>query len=67
MAIKNEIEVSIRPDGSVSFEVKCAKGPSCFELTRKLEEQLGEVIERERTPEFYQEEVQEQDQIRMGS
>lgn len=66
MALKNEIEVVIRPDGSVTFEVKCAKGPSCMDLTRAIEESLGEVIERERTPDFYQE-VEESEQIRMGS
>ncbi|MFM7204873.1 MAG: DUF2997 domain-containing protein [Myxococcota bacterium] len=66
MALKNEIEVVIRPDGSVTFEVKCAKGPSCMDLTRAIEESLGEVIERERTPDFYQE-VEESEQIRMGN
>jgi len=66
MAMKSEIEVVIKPDGSVTFEVKCAKGPSCMDLTRALEESLGEVVEQERTPEFYQE-VEEVEQIRLES
>jgi hypothetical protein len=59
MAMKREIEVVIGPNGAVSFEVKCVKGDSCMDLTKALEERLGEVVERERTPEFYQEEVAE--------
>jgi len=66
MAMKSEIEVVIKPDGSVTFAVKCAKGPSCMDLTRALEESLGEVVEQERTPEFYQE-VEEVEQIRLES
>lgn len=66
MAMKSEIEVVIKPDGSVTFEVKCAKGPSCMDLTKAIEESLGEVIDRERTPEFYQE-VEEVENIRLGS
>lgn len=66
MAMKSEIEVVIKPDGSVTFEVKCAKGPSCMDLTRAIEQSLGEVVETERTPEFYQE-AEESDRIRLGN
>ena len=68
MAMRREIEVKIGPDGSVSFEVKCVKGESCMDLTKALEDRLGTVVERERTPEFYQQEegVVETDYIKRG-
>jgi hypothetical protein len=52
---KQEIEITISPSGEVSFQVKGVKGASCVAETQFLEQALGgEVIERERTPEYYQ-------------
>lgn len=57
-----EIEVFIEKDGRVLIQVRGAKGLSCLDLTRELEEALGGQIEaREMTPEAYeiiQDEVQ---------
>lgn len=52
---KQEIEITISPSGEVSFQVKGVKGTSCVAETQFLEQALGgEVIEREHTPEYYQ-------------
>ena len=52
---KQDIEITISPSGEVSFQVKGVKGASCLDETQFLEAALGgEVLERERTPEFYE-------------
>lgn len=56
MAVKQEIEFSINPDGSVEIAVKGAKGQSCLELTQEIEEALGIVKNRNYTSEYYQNE-----------
>ena len=57
MAVKNEIEITINEDGTVSLGVKGVKGQSCTELTKFLEEELGAVVDRKYTSEFYEEDV----------
>jgi len=52
---KQDIEISISPTGEVTFTVKGVKGSSCLNETKFLEEAIGEVVEREKTPEFYEE------------
>ncbi len=54
MAQKVELEVEISQDGEVSFTVKGLKGNGCMDLARQLEEALGEVQEKTRTPEYYE-------------
>lgn len=51
---KQEMEIAIGPDGKVSLKVFGVKGDDCLDLTKDLEEALGEVTERERTAEFYE-------------
>ena len=49
------IEIKIRPDGSVHFEVSGVPGAGCEELEALLLEALqGEVTDREHTPEYHQ-------------
>ncbi len=48
-----EIEVDISPDGSIQIRVKGLNGPRCLQLTQELEALLGEVIERELSPEYF--------------
>jgi len=56
MASMQELEISIAPDGTVSFQIKGVKGPKCLDETKFLEEALGgEVLSREKTSDFYQE------------
>lgn len=52
---KQEIEIKISPTGDVSFTVKGVKGARCVDETRFLEEAIGEVTEREKTAEYYEE------------
>lgn len=50
---KQQIEFVIRPDGSVEERVVGVSGPECIELTRGIEDALGEVAHRERTGEYF--------------
>ncbi|MGL5512527.1 MAG: DUF2997 domain-containing protein [Sporomusa sp.] len=51
---KEELEITIQPDGQVSIKVAGAKGGKCLDMTKPLEEALGQVKVREMTPEYYQ-------------
>ena len=59
-----EIQVEILPNGEVKISVKGAKGSQCLEMTRFLEEALGEVAERELTTEYY--ETEEKADVTVG-
>lgn len=53
-----EVEIFIRPDGEVSYEVRGAKGKKCLDITRDLEIDLGnKIISREETSEMHDAEV----------
>eukprot|EP00535_Pseudo-nitzschia_heimii_P003299 CAMPEP_0197180552 /NCGR_PEP_ID=MMETSP1423-20130617/5122_1 /TAXON_ID=476441 /ORGANISM="Pseudo-nitzschia heimii, Strain UNC1101" /LENGTH=127 /DNA_ID=CAMNT_0042630647 /DNA_START=147 /DNA_END=530 /DNA_ORIENTATION=+ len=52
------IEFKIFPDGRVEEKVIGVKGESCLEVTREINEKLGNVISTSPTEEMYQEEVQ---------
>jgi len=52
---KQDIEITISPSGEVSFTIKGVKGAACLNETRFLEEAIGEVVDREKTSEFYEE------------
>jgi hypothetical protein len=65
MAVKQELEISIGPDGAIKIEVKGVKGGKCSDITREIEEELGVVTSREYTSEYYQTEEQGQ-KIRLG-
>ncbi len=56
MAERHELEITIGKDGKVNIGVKGIKGSKCLDVTKDLEEELGTVIEREKTSDFYQEE-----------
>lgn len=56
MAVRHELEVVIKPDGSLTLGVHGDSGPGCLDLTKDLESRLGVVVEREKRPEFYVEE-----------
>lgn len=51
-----EMEIIIDKNGKVNIEVKGVKGPSCKDLTRELEEALGEVEKRTFKTGYYQSE-----------
>jgi len=55
MSRKQDIEIVINPKGEVTFQVKGVKGGSCLDETKFLEQALGgEVIDQQKTSEFYE-------------
>ncbi len=50
---KQELEFSIDDDGKISIKVIGAQGAECLELTKAIEEALGVVTDRKKTPDFY--------------
>ena len=53
---QQQIKFTIRQDGLVSEEVLGVVGDSCQDLTKSIEEKLGEVTYIETKPEYYQKE-----------
>ena len=63
MARKEEIEITISEDGEVELHVQGVPGSDCMKLTEDLEEALGVVLNREKTNEFYQTPVKQDQHI----
>lgn len=55
MSKKEELEISISNTGEVTINVIGAKGKSCINMTKDLEESLGIIKNFEKKSEFYQE------------
>jgi hypothetical protein len=51
---KEELEIIIDANGQVSIKVAGAKGGKCLDITKPIEEALGDVKVREMTPEYYE-------------
>ncbi len=66
MAVRQEIEIQISADGEISFQVKGVPGSACLELTKTLEAELGVVVERQKTSEYYQEELKTETSVILG-
>jgi len=63
MSETQEITVRLLPDGTVQVDVQGVKGKRCLELTRPLEERLGnDVAERSFTSEY--DEIERQEDLR---
>jgi len=45
--------VTIDKDGKVSIKTSGFEGDACLKETKKLEEELGIVSDRQRSPDFY--------------
>jgi hypothetical protein len=55
MSRKQDIEIVINQKGEVTFQIKGVKGGSCLDETKFLEQALGgEVLDQQKTPEFYE-------------
>tara|TARA_Y100001963_G_scaffold119079_1_gene166036 strand:- start:431 stop:649 length:219 start_codon:yes stop_codon:yes gene_type:complete len=54
MTTQQTLKFNIRQDGTVTEEVIGAVGEECEQLTRIIEERLGEVTQKEYKPEYYQ-------------
>lgn len=48
-----EMVVDIDKDGNIVIEVNGVKGSECLNVTKELEEKLGEVTKRDKKPDFY--------------
>ena len=61
-----EIDIEVRPDGTLAFGVKGVKGRKCKEITAFLEE-LGRTVSSETTSEYYgvEEEAVDVEQVRI--
>ena len=66
MAVRQEIDITITPEGEVKLTVRGAPGDQCLELTKALEEELGIVVDRQKTSEFYQAEAHVADSVKVG-
>ena len=55
---EQEIEYTIHQDGRVEVRVNGVKGSGCLELTKELEEMLGEVVVRKNTDEMFEQNIQ---------
>jgi len=59
-----EIDVFVKPDGTVSFEVRGVKGRKCLDITKGIEELLGgNVTQRDMTEDYNQAEQEQADSI----
>ena len=54
---KQSIKFTIRQDGTISEEVFGAIGNECQDITKSIEEKLGNVTYVETKPEYYQNNV----------
>ncbi len=57
MAIKQEMVIEIKPDGSTNIETHGIKGALCEAEVKPLAEALGNVKDSKRTSEYYEREA----------
>lgn len=51
---KEELEITIDANGKVNIKVAGAKGGKCLDITKPIEDALGEVKVREMNSEYYE-------------
>jgi hypothetical protein len=61
-----KIIVRISPDGKTQIEVDGMKGESCTDVTKKLEEALGQTVDTELKNEYYEQEETETESQGLG-
>jgi len=61
MVEQQKIKFTIRQDGTVIEEVMGVVGNDCENLTKRVEERLGEVQNVQHKPEYYQQQVNTED------
>lgn len=67
MARKRDIVITIGPDGNLDIQVEGVPGGDCVDFTKFLEDELGEVTERQFTSEYFQEEEEVEETVKVGS
>ena len=63
MAEQQKIKFTIRQDGTVTEEVMGVVGTDCENLTKRVEERLGEVQNIQHKPEYYQQKVTTEEDV----
>ena len=58
-----EVEFIIKPDGTVEEIVHGVNGPACEDVTKAVEDALGDVEKRERTSDYYGETTHSGDHV----
>jgi hypothetical protein len=53
---KEELEITISPEGQIKVHIKGIKGKKCSDLMKKLEKELGFISEQKYTSEYYEQE-----------
>jgi hypothetical protein len=66
MSTKKVIRVIVGPKGETRVETKGFSGGECREASRFIEQALGQPVGEQLTPEFYQTEATEQQQIKQS-
>lgn len=54
--MKEELRISVSPDGETTVEVNGMRGPACLRATRAIEQAIGSVAERRKKKEYYDQE-----------
>ena len=60
MSKQETVKYTIRQDGNVTAEIFGVSGNQCLEITRKVEDELGVVLNRKFSPAFYESEPVEE-------
>jgi hypothetical protein len=63
---KSEMQITIGQDGQVNIEVQGVGGAACLKFSEFLEEELGYVINRQKTSEYYEQEDEEKVELKLG-
>jgi len=67
VANKQELDIQIAYDGTVTINVAGGEGKSCLSLTKDLEDSLGAVLDREIKASFYEQGAPEAVKVFGGS
>ena len=62
---KTELHIVIDKDGTVSCEVKGAKGKGCMKIMEMIEQVLGKAKSKKMTAEYYEAEVKISDGVKV--
>ncbi len=63
MAERHDLNIVITESGDVEIQVQGISGPKCLKTTKVIEEELGEILWRERTSEYYKKETNIEDDV----
>jgi len=51
--MKEQIHITVSKDGSLSLKVEGVRGSRCVSITEIFEREIGDVVERQKTTDFY--------------